>query len=73
MARTKQRHPYASWERGSNENGNRMIRRFIAKGRDIATFSRERIRQIEEWINRYPRKILQFQSAEERYITELAA
>jgi IS30 family transposase len=66
-------HAYASWERGSNENGNRMIRRFIAKGRDIATFSRERIRQIEEWINRYPRKILQFQSAEERYITELAA
>ena len=66
-------HPYASWERGSNENGNRMIRRFIAKGRDISMFSRERIRQIEEWINNYPRKILQFQSAEERYITELAA
>jgi IS30 family transposase len=66
-------HAYASWERGSNENGNRMIRRFIAKGRDIATFSRERIRQIEEWINGYPRKILQFQSAEERYVTELAA
>jgi len=66
-------HPYASWERGSNENGNRMIRRFIAKGRDIAEFSRERVRQIEQWINTYPRKILQFQTAEERYITELAA
>lgn len=66
-------HAYSSWERGSNENGNRMIRRFIAKGRDISTFSREQIRQIEEWINRYPRKILEFQTAEERYITELAA
>jgi IS30 family transposase len=50
-----------------------MIRRFIAKGRDISTFGRERIWQIEEWINRYPRKILQFQTAEERYVTELAA
>lgn len=66
-------HAYASWERGSNENGTRIIRRFIAKGKDISTFSRERIRQIEEWINNYPRKILQFQTAEERYITELAA
>ncbi|MEI8205622.1 MAG: hypothetical protein WCG03_01970 [Kiritimatiellales bacterium] len=65
--------PYAFWERGSNENGSRMIRRFIAKRRDIAMFSRERIRQIEKWINGYPRKILQFQSAEERHITELAA
>jgi len=25
-------HPYASWERGSNENANRMIRRLIPKG-----------------------------------------
>jgi transposase, IS30 family len=66
-------HAYASWERGSNENGNRMIRRFIAKGRDISTFTRKQVQQIEEWINNYPRKILQFQTAEERYITELAA
>lgn len=66
-------HPYASWERGSNENGNRMIRRFIAKGKDIARFSRDRVQEIEEWINRYPRKILDFQTAEERYVLELAA
>ncbi len=66
-------HPYASWERGSNENANRMIRRFIAKGRDIADFSHKKIRWIEELINGYPRKILQFQTAEERFIAELAA
>jgi len=50
-----------------------MIRRFIAKGRDISAFSRECIQQIEDWINTYPRKILDFQTAEERYIEELAA
>ena len=66
-------HAYASWERGSNENGNRMIRRFIKKGRDIATLGKERVRQIEEWINRYPRKILEFKTAEEMFIEELAS
>ncbi len=65
-------HAHASRERGSNDNGNRMIRRLIKKGRDIASFGRERVRQIEEWINRHPRKILDFQTAEERYVLELA-
>lgn len=66
-------HPYASWERGSNENANRMIRRFIPKGADIATFSRSRIREIQEWINGYPRKILDFKTAEEMFDLEMAA
>lgn len=66
-------HPYASWERGSNENGNRIIRRFIPKGASIANFSRARIREIEDWINRYPRKILEFKTAEEMFNLEMAA
>jgi len=65
-------HPYASWERGSNENGNRMIRRFIPKGADIADYSREKIREIQNWINGYPRKILQFKTAEEMFNLEMA-
>ena len=66
-------HPYSSWERGSNENANRMIRRFIPKGSDISKFTRRQIRQVEDWINNYPRKILDFDTAEERFIQELAA
>lgn len=58
-------HPYASWERGSNENGNRMIRRFIKKGRDIGKISSATIRHIEKWINTYPRKILEWKTAQE--------
>ena len=50
-------HPYSAWERGSNENANKLIRRFIPKGSDIAEFSHERIRMIEHWINNYPRRI----------------
>lgn len=66
-------HPYSSWERGSNENANRMIRRFIPKGCDISKFTQKKIRRIEEWINNYPRKILNFKTAEELFIQELAA
>jgi IS30 family transposase len=66
-------HPYSSWERGSNENANRMIRRFIPKGCDISEFTRKQIQQVEDWINNYPRKILDFETAEERFIRELAA
>jgi len=51
-------HPYSAWERGSNENANKLIRRFIPKGADIGEFSPERIQLIEHWINNYPRRRL---------------
>ena len=66
-------HPYSSWERGSNENGNRMIRRFVAKGRDIARFTRQAIDDIETWINNYPRRILEFMTPDELFSQELKA
>ena len=50
-------HPYSAWERGSNENANKLIRRFIPKGADIGAFSHERIKMIEHWINNYPRRL----------------
>lgn len=51
-------HPFSSWERGTNENINKMIRRFIPKGESIDKYSKEEIQYIENWINNYPRKIL---------------
>lgn len=50
-------HPYRSNERGSNENNNRLIRRFIPKGSDISQYSDECIKAIQNWMNNYPRKI----------------
>lgn len=58
-------HPYCSWERGSNENGNRILRRFIPKGTDISNISEEELQRIEDWVNNYPRKILGYKSANE--------
>lgn len=69
-------HPYRASERGSNENANRIIRRFIPKGVDISAFTRKQIQYIEDWINALPRKILDGLSAEEkvkRYFEENAA
>ena len=50
-------HPYSSWERGTNENINKMIRRFIPKGVDIANYSDKEIKRIQNWINNYPRRL----------------
>jgi transposase, IS30 family len=55
-------HPYCSGERGTNENANRMIRRWIPKGTDIRRITVEFIREIENWINNYPRKIFDYKS-----------
>jgi transposase, IS30 family len=66
-------HPYASWERGSNENANRIIRRFVAKGRDIARLTIPKVAQIETWLNNYPRRILDFSTPSQLFRNELNA
>ena len=66
-------HAYASWERGSNENANRMIRRFVAKGCDIARLTRLTLAAIETWINNYPRRILGFSAPITLFNNELRA
>jgi IS30 family transposase len=51
-------HPYSSWERGSNENANGIIRRFFPKGTDFSKVSTAKIQAVEDWMNTYPRRIL---------------
>jgi len=51
-------HPYSSFERGTNENHNGIIRRFLPKGSDIGSWTKQSIREIQDWMNKYPRKIL---------------
>lgn len=60
-------HPYASWERGTNENHNRLVRRWLPKGSQNAT--RELVAFIEHWINNYPKKLLDYKSPRDYFGT----
>lgn len=56
-------HPYSSWERGTNENHNRLIRRWLPKGTKETTPKEVAI--IENWVNNYPKKYLNYKSPKE--------
>lgn len=51
-------HPYSSFERGSNENHNKLIRRKKPKGSDFTNMSQEEATKIANWMNNYPRRTL---------------
>lgn len=55
-------HPYASWERGTSENQHKLIRRFIPKGSPISNVSEAQLIRIQQWMNDYPRRILDYQT-----------
>lgn len=55
-------HSYSAWEKGSVENHNRMIRRFLPKGTDFTKVSKKRIAAIQDWMNNYPRRTLNWQT-----------
>lgn len=63
-------HPSAPNERGTNENQHKLLRRFVPKGHSINDYIRQ-IRSIQLWMNRYPRKLFLWASAEERFVHEL--
>ena len=64
-------HPFSAFERGANENANRIIRRFIPKGADIGTYTLKRIKDIEDWMNRLPRESLGGRTAAEAQQEEI--
>lgn len=65
-------HAYCSWERGSNENANKLIRRFVPKHTEIERYSDKFVKGVETWINDYPRKILNWSTASEEFNKEVS-
>lgn len=65
-------HPYCSFERGSNENQNRLVRRKIPKGENFDDRTEDDIQRVEDWINDYPREMFGWKTSGELFQEELA-
>ncbi len=57
--------PYSSWQRGTNENANGLIRKYFPKGTDFSKVSAEELEDVIWELNNRPRKILQYKTAQE--------
>ncbi|MEK7153014.1 MAG: IS30 family transposase [Patescibacteria group bacterium] len=63
--------PYSSWQRGTNENTNGLVRRYLPKQTDFTTLTQEELNDIVEEINNRPRKVLGYQTPNEVYSEQL--
>mgnify|MGYP002516684596 FL=1 len=64
-------HPYTSCEKGSIENHNGLLRRFIPKGKRISDYSEDDILAVELWANSLPRRILGYKTPDEAFEEEM--
>ena len=58
-------HPYSSWERGTNENINKLVRWYLPKGTDFGKITEQQLSSMEYLINNRPRKCLKFKTPNE--------
>jgi IS30 family transposase len=63
--------PYSSWQRGTNERHNRMLRKFFPKGTDFANVTIEELHDAVDFWNNMPRKILGYKTPNEAWLEEV--
>jgi IS30 family transposase len=64
--------PHSPWQRPTNENGNGLIRRYVGKSTNLATYTASDLRLIEHRINTIPAAALDWSTAHDRYAAAVA-
>ena len=65
--------PRSPWQRGSNENTNRLLREYLPKYTDLSAYSQAQLNAIAKELNERPRKTLEFETPADRFAACVAS